>query len=90
MDKDSLLENEGINAGSAQQLADAEKHVDAGDARSGGRPDQVDDVETGEPMKAVDRRGDDADSALLGSTDEGDRSPEPLSGSGGQDAGNIE
>ena len=90
MEKNSLVEGEGINAGSAQQLADAVKQEDAADVRSGGRPDQVDDEEIGRPAKAVDRSGDDADSALLGSADEGDRSPEPLSGSGGQDAGSIE
>jgi len=85
-----LVEGEGINAGSAQQLADAVKEEGAADVRSGGRPDQFDGEKTGQPVKAVDRSGEDADSALLGSTDEGDRSAEPSSGSGGQDAGSIE
>jgi hypothetical protein len=87
MDRNSLVENEGVNAGS-QQFEDGESDPNPGaDVRSGGRPDLVQPIA---PTEDLDPGAGDGDSDLLGATDEGERSPGPPSGSGGQDAGSIE
>jgi hypothetical protein len=77
MDKNPLVEDEGVNAGSADQLHDdRDPKVSAAAVRAGGHPDEAAPVA---PVDDLDPGTDGGDSDLLGAPD-GD----------GQDAGSIQ
>jgi hypothetical protein len=87
MDKKSLVEDEGVNAGSAQQIEEPDVTEAATDPRSGGDP------QAAEPRTLVgdlDPEPENADSGLLGAPDRGSRYPGQEHGSSGQDAGSME
>jgi hypothetical protein len=87
MDKKSLVEDEGVNAGSAQQLAEPDADAAATNPRSGGHPE---DVEAKAPVGDLDPDPQDDSSELLGAPDERSGYPGQEHGSSGQDAGSIE
>jgi len=85
MDNKSLVEAEGVNAGSAEQIDDDRASGDAPAAvRDGGRADQV---ENKAPVADLDPP---ADGAEARSRAQSERFPEREYGSAGQDAGSIE
>jgi hypothetical protein len=98
MSDESLVQNEGVNAGSAKQLDEVDREPagqptgsvpSAGDVRAGGHAEdaepEVDDLDPSGPGSA-----DPDDAELLGAPDEqGGRAGRP-SGSSGQDAGSME
>jgi len=88
MDKNSLVEDEGVNAGSADQIEDdGDPQISSAALRAGGRPDQVDPVA---PVANLDPGSDGDDSDLLGAPDDDGRSPGQGHASAGQDAGSME
>jgi hypothetical protein len=87
MDKNSLVEREGVNAGSAEQLDDESGAGANADVRGGGDPDAV---RPEAPVNDLDSSAEGADSDLLGAPDDRDRFPGQAHGSAGQDAGSIQ
>ncbi len=84
-DKSSLVQPEGVNAGSAEELADGQPagEQDAapdGDVRGGGRPDR--EPKDPKPAAADVDPSSDEGPELVGTTETGP------AGSSGQDAGN--
>jgi hypothetical protein len=87
MDKKSLVEDEGVNAGSAQQIKEPDTAEAATDPRSGGDPQ---DVEPTAPVGNLDPDSENGNPDLLGAPDERSGYPGQEHGSSGQDAGSIE
>ena len=88
MDKNSLVENEGVNAGSTEQIEEPDTTGGTGDPRSGGAPQ---DVESKAPVQDLtDPETEDGNSDLLGAPDADSRYPGQEHGSAGQDGGSIE
>ena len=88
MDKNSLVEDEGVNAGSADQIADdRDPKISAAGVRAGGHPDEVAPVA---PVDDLDPGSDGDDSDLLGAPDDDGRSPGSGHASSGQDSGSME
>jgi hypothetical protein len=87
MDRKSLVEDEGVNAGSAQQIEEPDAAQAPTNPRSGGDPQSV---EPKAPVGDLAPDPEDGNSDLLGAPDERSRYPGQEHGSSGQDAGSIE
>lgn len=88
MDKNPLVEDEGVNAGSADQLDDdRDPKFSSAAVRAGGHPE---DVEPVAPVGDLDPVSEGENSGLIGAPDGSGRTPGGGPGSSGQDAGSIE